>query len=374
MATSPTSTRKNPAALRLVTRAMIHTFFRRVDVDGLERLPATGPVITVANHANGLVDGLLLMSQLPRWPRFLAKATLFRIVPLAPLLRAAGVIPVHRAADAEGGSAAANADDRAARNDSAFATCRALLVAGDMVSIFPEGISHDLNALQPLRTGAARIALGAAFDDGAAGLVIVPIGLAYDAKATFRSHAIVTIGDPIEVAEWADAYRADPRAAVRACTAQMTAGLNAVSPDDVTVSAPAAVTRRLRFAATVRAARSARLARTDPVLLAIAPVALAGAALHAVPYQIIKRAAMLPRKESIKSTVKLLGCTALFLVEWIGLGAYALRRRGLRAAALTLVGCPLSGYVAVRFAERLRDSSVIQSRSEPLQLGGDIAG
>src|SRR5688572_22397787 len=91
------------AAARAVTTAMIHTFFRRIRVDGVGNLPASGPVILVANHVNGLVDGILLMSTLPRWPRFLGKATLFEIAPLKPLLQLAGVIPVYRAKDAKAG-------------------------------------------------------------------------------------------------------------------------------------------------------------------------------------------------------------------------------------------------------------------------------
>ncbi len=335
-------------AIKILSKAMIHTFFRKVELDGSERLPLTGPVITVANHANGLVDGLLLMSLLPRWPRFLGKATLFN-TPLKPFLNMAGVIPVFRAKDAKAGDA-----DRVAQNDATFAACRRLLVEGQVVSIFPEGISHDLNSLQPLRTGAARIALGAAFDDGASGVQIVPIGLAYDAKATFRSHAIVTIGDPIAVGQWADAFAADPRAAARSCTDAITAGLLAVSPDDATITQPTAVTRRLRFSTAVRAAKDVT---PRPALLLAAPIALIGATIHAIPYQVMKRAATMPRSESIKSTVKLLGCTVLFVAEWLGLSAWVWRKRGALPAALTLVACPTTGYVAVRFAETLRDSA-----------------
>ena len=327
---------------------MIHTFFRRVEVDGLERLPTTGPVITVANHANGLVDGLLLMSKLPRWPRFLGKATLFRIAPLKPFLRWAGVIPVHRAKDAKPSDA-----DRAALNEATFAACRQLLGEGSLVAIFPEGISHDHPTLQPLRTGAARIALAAAAE-GATTLQIVPIGLAYDAKSTFRSHAVVTIGDPIAVERWAAEYEADDRAAVRSCTEAITEGLHNVSPDDADVPAPMAVTRRLRFTTAVRAAR--RVA-PRPALVAAAPVALIGALVHAAPYQLIKRLARFPKGESIRSTVKLLGCTVLFLIEWSTIAGVIWRRRGPLPAAVAFVACPVSGYVAVRFAEALRDAS-----------------
>ncbi len=327
---------------------MIRSFFRRVEVDGIERLPTDGAVITVANHANGLVDGLLLMAVLPRWPRFLGKATLFRIAPLKPFLELTGVIPVHRIKDSEPGD-----DHREAQNELTFAACRGLLRRGDMVSIFPEGISHDHESLQPLRTGAARIALGAAFDsEPHVGLQIVPIGLAYDAKTTFRSNAIVTIGDPIPVEQWADSYATDPRGAVRSCTVAVSAGLRAVSPDFPHLETTDADAGRVRFRA---ALRSAAAATPRPALLIAAPVALVGAFIHALPYQIVRHVARLPRDNSTKSTIKLLGCTTLFTIEWVGLGALAWRFRGRIAGLATLVAAPLTGYVAVRFAETVRD-------------------
>lgn len=344
---------------RLATTTMVRAFFQRVEIDGIERLPTTGPVITVANHANGLVDGLLLMSALPRWPRFLGKATLFAIAPLRPFLRLTGVIPVYRAKDETAGDHSA---DRAAKNDATFAACRALLRDGELVSIFPEGISHDHNSLQPLRTGTARIALSAAFDaepamghpHPAAGLAIVPIGLAYDAKSTFRSNAVIVIGDPIPVEQWAEAYVADPRAAVRTCTAAITEGLRAVAPDNSPGRSLDDPGRRLRLMTVLR-----RASRAEPrgALAVAAPVALIGAIVHVVPYQIVKLSARLPRSESIKSTVKLLGSTVLFVTEWTALAAVAGRARGKLAAAVTAVAAPLSGYVAVRFAETIRDSS-----------------
>lgn len=357
------TTRRIP---KCVTTLMVRAFFRRVEIDGLERLPTNGPVITVANHANGLVDGLLLMSTLPRWPRFLGKATLFSIAPLRPFLKLTGVIPVYRAQDDNGTHPTSGEPgaDRAANNDATFAVCRALLREGELVSIFPEGISHDHDSLQPLRTGAARIALSAAFDpeqgsDGtgpsrAERLTIVPIGLAYDAKATFRSNAVIVIGDPIPIEQWAESYVTDPRATVRTCTAAITEGLRAVAPDYPHHGLPGGSSRRLRLLAVLR-----RAGRAQPraVLAVAAPVAVIGAVVHVVPYQIVKLLARVPRSESIRSTVKLLGSTVLFVTEWTALSAIAWRARGKFAAVVIAAAAPLSGYVAVRFAETVREST-----------------
>jgi 1-acyl-sn-glycerol-3-phosphate acyltransferase len=386
--------------MRALGRLLIHVFFRRVEVNGVERLPEQGPVLIVANHTNGLVDGLLLLAMLRRYPRFLGKATLFRILPLKPLLQLAGVVPVYRAKDGEG----------TARNDATFRTCRELLARGGVVAIFPEGISHDELMLQPLRTGAARIALGAAFDAHADGLVIAPIGLAYDAKARFRSRALVTVGAPLPVEPWKARYDDDPRGAAHELTDAIGDVLRSVGPDyrtveeaerladiaDVAVLDAGGLPRaaplhdRERVARVLARARPDRLAvlreaydtyARDLALLGVsdadvaaavtpgryrsaiawgaakvvvaAPFALAGFVIHVLPYQLIKRLSRRPRNEGVKSTVKILGSFALFTIEYIVFAALAWSRWGAPASVTVFVLCPVAGYATVRFAERI---------------------
>jgi glycerol-3-phosphate O-acyltransferase / dihydroxyacetone phosphate acyltransferase len=178
--------------VRLIARAATLGWFRAVEVTGLERIPRTGPVLLVANHHGGFIDPALLVAMIPRPIRFLAMASLFRILPLRPLLAFGGAIPVHRARDA--------AEDGAGtrRNVDAFAACFAHLRDGGAIGIFPEGEASDEAHVIPIRTGAARIALGA-HSRGAMGLRIVPVGLIYEDKQRARSRAYVRVGDPIEL-------------------------------------------------------------------------------------------------------------------------------------------------------------------------------
>jgi 1-acyl-sn-glycerol-3-phosphate acyltransferase len=162
-------------------------WFRSVEVSAIERMPSAGPVLVVANHGGGFVDPALLTSVLPRAPRYLAMASLWRYVITRPILALAGAIPVHRAQD---GSTTGNLDT--------FAECHRVLREGGVIAIFPEGRASDAPHLLRVKTGAARIALGARVA-GAEGLTILPVGLMYEDKASARSRAYVRIGPPLDL-------------------------------------------------------------------------------------------------------------------------------------------------------------------------------
>lgn len=204
-------------AFGLLSRTALHAFYR-FQVAG-PRAPAAGPVLLVANHPNSLLDPAAVVVAAGRPVRFLAKAPLFSDPRVGWLVRAAGAIPVYR-----------RADDPALveQNDRTFQAAFEALWAGAAIGIFPEGVSHSEPALQPLRTGAARIALGAAARDARA-IPIVPVGLRFRDKDTFRSEALAVLGPPIR---WDDLAATGPeRGAVRELTGRIEQGLR-----DVTVN------------------------------------------------------------------------------------------------------------------------------------------
>ena len=387
-------------------RLLVHVFFREVEVEGGENLPASGPVVVVANHTNGLVDGLLLMATLRRYPRFLGKSTLFDIAPLWPFLKFAGVVPVYRAIDGGSGD----------QNTAAFATCHRILAGGGMVAVFPEGISHDEASLQPLRTGAARIALEGGNEGGGPDLKTVAVGLTYDAKARFRSRALVRVDRPAAIAPWRERYERESHEAVRLLTLDLADRLSAVSPSyasweqavqlshvaeivvrnvqgavsPVPLADQVGVAERLAHAAVARPgdedldalmttfasyqrdldllglsdAQLAAAYRAGQVraslawallkILAAAPLAVVGVAVHIIPFHIVKQIAKLPSNEGIKATVKLLGCFATFTLVYATLGFFVGRAYGAWLGLLAALTAPLCGYVSVRLAERVQ--------------------
>lgn len=211
-------------ALRGIFRLVLRIFFRRIEVAGAEQVPRTGPVMFVLNHPNGLIDPAFLLCLAPRRVSFLAKAPLFRMPVVGWFCRRLQAIPVYRRQD-EGSDPAHNAIT--------FEAARRVLAHGGAIAIFPEGTSHSDPRLRPLKTGAARIVLGAAALGGMAPIQIVPTSLYYRAKQTFRSAALLRYGSPFSASPVPVAPGAElPEGPVRELTTRIARAL-----DDVTLQA-----------------------------------------------------------------------------------------------------------------------------------------
>jgi 1-acyl-sn-glycerol-3-phosphate acyltransferase len=397
------------SAIRSLGESLVRLYYPDMRVTG-EPLPAAGPVIFVANHPNGLLDPLVLRVAAGRPVRFLAKSTLFGS-PLGKLaMEAFGSVPVYRAQDAQGGAGG----DRGAANERTFARCRALLAEGEAIALFPEGTSHSDPSLRPLKTGAARIALSAERErlDAAGaplGLAVVPVGLAYQSKATFRSRVLLVVGKALRPAEHLEGYARDERGTADTLTHDIRVALDEVVlqaesrdllegvarvaawTDPAAASDPAARHRRVRdmlaaykalrerapeqVDAIVRAAREyARILQrlgvrhpwalelqrvaVAPALLAVArlvlaaPIALLGAVLGWVPYRLTGRvAARVTHDEDVLGTVKLLGGALFLALGWAIEGGAVGWAAGWRWGLATALAGPASGYVALRFGE-----------------------
>jgi len=188
-----------------------------------ERVPSTGPVLLVANHPNSLMDPALVAVASRRPVRFLARAPLFQERSIGWLIRGSGAIPVYRRDDNP---------DQMVRNEEMFsAAWDALAREGSVVGIFPEGLSHSAPSLAPLKTGAARIALGAGARLGAP-FPILPVGITYrGGKERFRSQALVLVGKPIPWSDLVPSSTSEPLEAdpVRELTSRIEGGLARVT-------------------------------------------------------------------------------------------------------------------------------------------------
>lgn len=394
------------ALLEQLFRLFLRIFFRRVEVAHPDRVPARGPVLLVLNHPNGLIDPLFMLCLAPRRPALLAKAPLFRMPVIGPFARALGAVPVSRRQDP-------GADPSA--NREMFARVREHLAGGGAVALFPEGTSHGDPRLRPLKTGAARIALGVR---GAEPLRIVPAGLHYTAPSTFRSEALVFFGEPIPVEPAPlDALGEPPEEPVEALTSRITEALAAVTleaeaheahdlvgrterilrsaaeagdPDDL--AAQFALRRRLLLGYTLLGSRApARLERLrrrvlryearsigvglDPWalpagphperdlalrtllglmrVLVLLPPGIPGLLLHWPAYRLVAFLAgrFAGTDQALLATVKGLAALLLFPLTWVAAAAVAWLGAGPGAAAAALLLAPASGWLALRLTE-----------------------
>ena len=206
--------------VRAVARFWVWFFFKAVDTRHAERLPSHGPVLLCINHPNNFIDSLVIGAVLQRKVHYLATAALFRNPLLARFLLAAGAIPVWRKQDAplETGSTSRNAD--------AFDACAAAFARGAVVAIYPEGTTHAEARVQRIKTGAARIAL--AWDMEHPGtLAMVPVGLTFEARKSFRARVLVSFGEPLPVSAYAGVYRDDAVKGVDALTTHLQEAMEA---------------------------------------------------------------------------------------------------------------------------------------------------
>jgi len=195
---------------RWCVRRILRLYYPRIEVEGRERLPASGAVLLVANHPNSLMDPALIGFATRRPVHFFAKAPLFDVPVFGALMRALGMVPAYR-----------GQDDKAQvrKNLETLELGAEYLKRGETVGIFPEGKSHDREGVEQVRTGAARIACQAV--KGGAALSIVPLGLNYERKDRFRSAVWVRVGEPIDANAWLRARTEAEKQAMRALTEEI---------------------------------------------------------------------------------------------------------------------------------------------------------
>jgi glycerol-3-phosphate O-acyltransferase / dihydroxyacetone phosphate acyltransferase len=213
-------------ALQQIARMASRGLFRSVEVVRPAEVATTGPQIWLASHFGAFSDPIVLLHALERRPRFLAKHTLWDIPVAGRILDAAGAIPVRRRHEGGGGPQA-----------ELFEACERALQRGEALCVFPEGMATDRTSLAPLRSGAARIALGARAR-GVTGQQLVATGIHFEDKAALRRRVFVEIAGPLDLDAWLTERDVDPAAAsaedrelVGALTAELEHRLREVAPE-----------------------------------------------------------------------------------------------------------------------------------------------
>jgi glycerol-3-phosphate O-acyltransferase/dihydroxyacetone phosphate acyltransferase len=370
-------------------RMCLRIFFRRIEVEGLERVPRTEPVIFAVNHPNGLVDPLFVLCFVGRPVSFLAKAPLFRYPLIGWFARELETIPVYRKQDKTKGS-----------HDETFARSRDVLRRGGTIAIFPEGTTHDDPQMRELKTGAARIAMSA----GVGEALIVPTGIYYTAKHVLRSAALVVFGEPLRVVSDGSAEPEE----VERLTSAIDEGIDAVTVqadshaaleliaraedivtanDEQPLAEELALRRRfvegyhylrahdpgrleklqqkiVQFEAELRHAhldvhelRPRISARTLLRVLFMLPLALVGAIVNYPTYRLIGFLAKRFSKGegAVTATIKFVAALALYPLTYIAIAVLIGMRWGWIAGMIAALVLPFVAYVALRVFEDIDD-------------------
>jgi len=415
--------------MRRMSAFILRVFFRGVSVAGLEHVPRDTPVIFAPNHQNALVDPLFLLAFAPRRVAFLAKEPLFRLPVLGWLVRAAGAIPVYRRQDnadmtrnremfsrvqallARGG-AIALFPEGLSHSDAhlhPFKTGAARIALGATavapperpVRIVPAGLYYTASAT--FRSSALvyfgvpltvpRVTLDAQGEPPAtdvrqlttrltAALADVTLQAEqHDALALItRAERIFSSGDEtgrhqplvshfelrrrflagyVALRERAPARLARAEAMIARHEARLVAA--GLSPENV---APG----RVDQAQLVRSAL-----RTVAVLLVMLPLALAGIVIHFPAYRVVGPIATgIARGRDVIATNKIAVAAFAFPLTWMVVAVLVGERWGALWGGLACVAAPCTGWIALRFLERL-DRVIGGSRAMALLLARPMA-
>ncbi|MEA2024817.1 MAG: 1-acyl-sn-glycerol-3-phosphate acyltransferase [Actinomycetota bacterium] len=393
--------------LKNIANLAVRLVYRSVDVRQRAGETATGPQLTVSNHFGGFADALIQAYALDRPPRFVARDVIWRYPIAKQVMEFARAIPTHKPED-----------KGPAGNDQMFSSTYEALGEGDLIMIFPEGITVDDPSMARIKTGAARIALGARAS-GVEGIQIVPSGIHYDDKASLRSKVWVNVGAALDLdteigkyAEPGTAQDASNHDAVRALTADIEERLRRSAPDYVdweeekTLSAAAAIALRTVPGATPevdygdesslsnllsqrspnsKAAIAEALGRYTADLdavglndrqiatshhsrrsflgrivwnvivgLLLLPFALAGLVINFLPFVLLWLIGRVKLDPAVAATVKPGAAILLFSITWSVAGWTGWTWSGLEGVAAVLLVMPLYLYALFALVERGR--------------------
>ncbi len=167
----------------------------KLDVRGIEHVPATGGGVVAINHI-GYLD--FALAGVPFWYghrrliRFMAKDQVFRHPVSGPLMRGMKHIPVDRAAGA-----------------GAYRAALTALRGGELIGVFPEATISQSYCLKEFKTGAVRMAVSAS-------VPIYPLvlwgsqrvwtkGRQRDLRAARGTPVTITLGAPLHLPAGTDA-------------------------------------------------------------------------------------------------------------------------------------------------------------------------
>ncbi|MFZ9387779.1 MAG: 1-acyl-sn-glycerol-3-phosphate acyltransferase [Chitinophagaceae bacterium] len=175
------------AFLKLIARAGILIYSRRVFINKPDLLKIKGPLLLAANHPNSFLDSVILntLFEQPVWS--LARGDAFKNPLFARALRALRILPVYRTSEGV---------ENLSENYKTFSDCLELFKRDGIITIFSEGLCVNEWHLRPLKKGTARLVIRAW--DEQIPLRVLPVGINYSSFTRFGKNIFIRFGKIIE--------------------------------------------------------------------------------------------------------------------------------------------------------------------------------
>lgn len=181
--------------------------FRRYKVTGKENIPQNAACIFAANHTNTLMDALVLLCASREKKVFIARGDIFKRPIIAKFFHFCRILPIYRIRDGY----------KSVKDNNSEIIEKAADVIHDEVKLFlyPEATHRTKHSLRQLSKGIFHIALKANQEFGhEKPIYIIPTGIEYGDYFRYRSTALISFGEPINVTEYVNQHKEENEAIV----------------------------------------------------------------------------------------------------------------------------------------------------------------
>lgn len=186
------------AILKQVVRFAFWISHKRITIIGKQHLNKNHPLIFAPNHQNALMDPLAVLCTTPMQPVWLARADIFKMKLVRPILRFLKIMPVYRIRDGK---------ENLGENEKIFSQAIEVLEHKKQLGLFPEAAHSGKRQMLPHKKAVPRIAFLAESENNfKLQLQIIPVGIYYSHYWHFNRELLVNYGAPINLKDYKTQY------------------------------------------------------------------------------------------------------------------------------------------------------------------------
>jgi len=174
--------------IRMIIKIGLFFYSKRIKVIGSENIPKKGAVLFAVNHPNGLIDPLIVTTNIFRKNHYLVRAAAFKNPILKKILSSLNLMPIYRIRDGA---------SQLGKNKEIFENCFEIFKKGETLMIFPEGSHNIKRTIRPLSKGFTRIVFGALDKYPDLKITVIPVGITYQNASSYPTKVAVNFGTPI---------------------------------------------------------------------------------------------------------------------------------------------------------------------------------